>query len=103
MMKSAKGRVACTPFPDMAVKTAVLGQGTVKVARIENKVSLVAMKVVMPTEDFRFVEGDVAYVRGNHYTQVWAKEIFQTPSGTDYILVPENLIEVFDREISIGG
>lgn len=89
-----RGRIATEPFPDMSVKTATVGTGPVKVARIENKSSLVPLRVVMDCEDGRFHVGDMVLVKGSNYTALWAKEIHDTVDGIKYILIPEAFVEV---------
>jgi hypothetical protein len=90
---TTKGRVATAPFADMSVKTALLGAGPVKVARIENKVTLARLKVVFPSEDGRFSPGQTLLVRSSLYTAMWAKEI-QEHEGVQFILVPDDKVEV---------
>jgi hypothetical protein len=90
-------KVAVSPFPDMSVKTSAQGQGAVKVGRIENKVKLVELSVVFPSEDGRFMSGYKVLVRGDLYLQSWAKEI-QEFDGCQYILVPESFVEALIRE-----
>lgn len=90
-------KVAVSPFPDMSVKTSAQGQGAVKVGRIENKVKLVTLSVLFPSEDGRFAPGSKILVRGDLYLQSWAKEI-QEFDGHQYILVPENFVEALIRD-----
>ena len=92
-VRTTKGRVATEPFPDMSVKISRQGVGPVKVARVENQVTLVPLKVLFRSEDGRFLSGQTVYVRGNLYTQPWAKEM-QEISGIKFIVVPENFVEV---------
>ena len=86
-------KVAVEPFADTAVKTSARGIGSVKVARIENKVELVALKVVFPTEDNRFRAGMSVLVRGDLFTQIWAKEK-HVVNGHEFILMPEAHVEM---------
>jgi hypothetical protein len=99
---SVKGKVAVEAFPDMSVKTSLGGSGSVKVARIENRVSLVPLKVVLLTEDSRFTPGDIVYVRGSHYTQPWAKEV-HVVNGKTFILIPDTAIEIFHTTSLLYG
>ena len=98
-MITLNGRVALEPFPDMSVKTSMQGEGVTKVARIENKSELVKLVVRSNTDDGKFLEGDVALVRGSHYVQFWAKEVFPSWGGDSkpYILVPYVNIEAIIR------
>ena len=95
-IKTSKGKVACTQFPDMSVRTGTRGEGAVKVGLIENKLSLCKLTVVLPTEDGRFSKGDTVYVYSKLYTQPWAKELL-TIGEQQFILVPELAIECFER------
>ena len=90
---SAKGRIATQPFRDMSVKTSINGAGAVKVARIENKVTLTPLMVVFDSEDERVTEGDVILVKSSCYTAPWAKEIYST-GEFEFILVPDGAVEV---------
>lgn len=94
---SVKGKVATEPFQDTSVKTSLNGEGSVRVARIENKVSLVPLAVVFDSEDGRWKAGDVVYVKGNLFTQMWAKEFFKTPEDKTFILMPDGCVETFSR------
>jgi hypothetical protein len=94
MVTSVKGKVACSPFPDMSVKTSLRGTGTTRVAQIENKATLSPLAVILATEDGRFSPGDIVYVHSKQYTMPWAKEVLCV-DGFSFILVPDNFIEAF--------
>lgn len=104
-------KIACQPFPDMSVKTSLQGSGPVKVARIENKVSLVPLKVVasaasttdFPVQPKAIWPGDTVFIRGSHYTQPWAKEVFTVDGLEPFILVPESAVELVQREYPQAG
>lgn len=89
-----KGRVALEPFPDMSVKTTTSGAGPVKVVRIENRTALVPLRVVFSCFEGPLVKGLTALVRGNQYTQPWAKEIHEI-EGQKFILAPDAVVEAF--------
>jgi hypothetical protein len=93
MIKSAKGKIAVTPFPDMSVKTSSQGTGSVKVARIDNKITVVPLTVLFPSEDSRFFTGDVVFVKGNNYTLPWAKDVYEV-DGRSFILIPDSVVEL---------
>jgi hypothetical protein len=96
-------KVAVEPFKKTAVETSARGAGTVKVARIENKVELVALKVVFPTEDNRFRVGMSVLVRGDLFVQIWAKEK-HVIDGQEFILLPETAVEmVLDPPPAVTG
>jgi len=86
-------KIAVEPFQKTAVETSARGSGSVKVARIENKVELMTLKVVFPTEDNRFRAGMSVLVRGDLFTQPWAKEK-HVIGGQEFILLPEQNVEV---------
>jgi hypothetical protein len=92
-------KIICEPMKDMSVKTVLEGAGAVKVARIDNKVSLVTLKVLKEyaTDRFTMTKDDLVYVRGSCYTQPWAKEVFRLEDGTEFILVPESAVEFFGK------
>jgi len=88
--------VALEPFPVMATeKTTKSGFTTVK-----QKTELTALHVVFPTEDHRFLAGDLAHVRADQFTMPWAREIYEL-DGQKYILAPLNAILVLKRGIKI--
>ena len=95
-MKTSKGRIACTQFPDQSVRTGTRGEGHIKVGLIENRISLCKLTVVLDTEDGRFVSGDSVYVYSKLFTQPWAKETL-TIDGMTFILVPEASVEAFEK------
>lgn len=98
MMKTTKGRVAAEPFPDMSVQTTKAGTGAIKVTRIESKVGLVKLKVLLNSEDGRFVDGGYVFVKSANFTQPWAKDVIEvTKAGQPlrFILVPDAFVEVF--------
>jgi hypothetical protein len=95
MLKTTRGKVAVTPFPDQSVKTAVVGDGLLKAMRIENRASLAALKVLFGTEDGRWSPGYIVYVHAKQYVQPWAKEVLEY-AGMKFILVPDTFIECFD-------
>jgi hypothetical protein len=88
--------VAVEPFPDMSIKTTAQGAGTVKVVRIENKVTLTRLYVVFPSEDGRFSPGDGVLVRSDLFVQPFAKERHEL-DGKSFILLPENYVEAIIR------
>ncbi len=92
-------KIVCEPMRDMATKTVLEGAGTVKVARLDNKISLVELKVLTEyaTERWTLVPGDSVFVRGTSYTSQWAKEIFTLPDLPEFILVPEVAVEIVGR------
>lgn len=91
---SMAGRVAVTPFPDMSVKTSLTGTGAVRVARIENRVALVALTAVADGP-LGISKGDTVYVRSANFTSPWAKEVHENIAGlTPFILAPEGAIEM---------
>jgi hypothetical protein len=92
-IRSVKGKVAVTPFVDTTVKTTQRGTGTVKVAFIENKVSLTSLEVVFDSEDLRFRAGQKVWVASSLYTQPWAKNVLEI-DGKALILLPETLVEL---------
>jgi len=93
-------KILCEPMKDTSVKTVLEGSGTVKVARIDNKVSIVSLRVLKEyaTERFTMTLDDLVYVRASSYTQPWAKEIFRLEDGTEFILVPESAVEFFGKK-----
>lgn len=95
LMVTFNKKIAVEPFPDMSVKTTAQGQGTVKVARIENKVGLTRLRVLFPTEDGRFLPGQTVLVRSDLFLQPWAKERHQLGdlNKTEFILLPEGNVE----------
>jgi hypothetical protein len=95
-MKTAKGKVACTAFPDQSVKTSAVGTGAIKVGLIENRASLAKLTVVLDTEDGRFREGDFVFVPSKQYTAGWGKEVL-TLGEKSFILVPEDQVMAFER------
>jgi hypothetical protein len=95
-------KVAVEPFTDTYVKTSTEGKGHIKVLKIENKVNLVALKVVFPTEDNRFRKGMSVMVRGDLFTQFWAKEK-HVVDGQEFILLPEASVEmVLNPQANVG-
>jgi len=97
-MKTTKGRVATTQFPDQSVKTSAVGTGAVKVGLIFNQASLAKLTVVLETEDGRFREGDYIFVPSKQYTAGWAKELL-TVGEKSFILCPEDQIMAFERPV----
>jgi hypothetical protein len=100
-VRTLNGKLAVTPFPNMAVKTEAKGTGTIKVGYVETKVALVALTVVFPGGEnhgggyYEFSEGDTVYIRGSHFTAPWAKEIHSS-GGKEFILVPISALECHD-------
>lgn len=92
-------KIVCEPMHDMATKTVLEGAGTVKVARLDNKISLVELKVLTDYHTGRWglSPGDSVFVRGASYTSQWAKEIFTLPDLPEFILVPEVAVEIVSR------
>lgn len=93
------GFVATEPFPNMSVNVQTHGEGSVKVARIENKTAGVWLKVVYTQENQRIYAGQKVMVHGKQFVQHWAKDI-QELDGVKFILVPEKEIMVIDRRVS---
>ena len=96
---TARNKVACEPFPDMAVKTSAVGTGTVKVGRIDNtaKGSMVTLRVIFGSEDDRFRAGQRVMLQANLYSQPWASSV-QELHGQQFILVPADAVEVITDE-----
>lgn len=89
-LNTKNGKIAVNPFVDTSVKTSLHGTSSIKVARIENKVSLVAADVLFDSEEYK--AGTKVLVRGDLYLQPWAKEVF-TFEGVQYILMPKDKVE----------
>lgn len=103
MIHTYNNKIACKPFPDMSVKTSLQGSGPVKVARIENKVSLVPLEVLVGPAHGGLQPGDTVFVRGSHYTQPWAKEVFTVDQLEPFILIPESAVELVQgKPVSAG-
>lgn len=81
--------VATTPFPKY-VPTKVVKGG---MALLERKIGLAELKVVLPTDDAKFMPGTSVFVRSDQDVHPWAKQIF-TLDGVEFILVPESAIQV---------
>lgn len=96
VLRTTNKKVAVEPFGDMSVKTSAQGQGAVKVARIENKVTLTRLKVLFSTEDDTIHPGDEVMVRSDLFLQGWAKERHEF-EGKTFILLPEQYIEAIIR------
>ena len=91
-LSGANKKIPCTPFEDMSVKKSVEGQGTIKVARIENQKALVGLKVLARSLDVPVSPGDTILVRGDLFAMPWAKEVHEL-DGVKYILVPFDRVE----------
>jgi hypothetical protein len=87
-------KIAVEDFPDRSVKTEQSGTGTIKAVKIQNKTGLVRLKVLFPS-DGGFVQNSFVYVRGELYTQPWARETHEF-EGTKFILMPESYVEAVE-------
>lgn len=96
VFRTVNKKVAVAPFGDMSIKTSTQGAGTVKVARIDNKVTLTRLRVMFSSEDGRFNPGDEVMVRSDLYVQPWAKEHHEF-EGKTFMLLPENYVEAIIR------
>lgn len=97
MIRSWNGKVGVEPFPDMSIKIGKKGEGTVKVGFIEQKSSLVKLKVLFGPRNFG-TELRAVWVPADLYVQPWAKKIFELNPLEPFIMLPENLIELAEYD-----
>jgi hypothetical protein len=81
----------------MSVKKSTMGDGPVKVGRIESRVALTKLRVLAPNDQGLLVDSEVL-VRSDRFTLPWAKEVHKLDDGQEYILVPFDQVEgVFEN------
>ena len=93
-ISTTNGLVACTPFPARHIEKKVVG-GMVLIA---NKVDLQQLEVVFPASGEgcdQFAPGVKVWVRGDLYTQQWAKDVYTVGNKT-FILVPKTHIQLVE-------
>ena len=94
-MSTTNSLVACTPFPVRNVEKKRVG-GMVLIA---NNIQLQELTVVLSAtgEDCKkYVPGVKVWVRGDLYTQQWAKDVFTVGDKT-FILVPKAMIQLVEE------
>lgn len=82
--------VACTPFPKQSIEKVMKGG----ILMVDKKVNLQELTLVFPTKE-GLKAGRKVWVRGDAAVQPWVKEVF-TINGSEFILVPENFIVVYE-------
>jgi hypothetical protein len=93
-MSSTNGLIACTPFTTRHVEKTKVGG----MVLISNSIELQDLTVVFPATDEdckHYQPGAKVWLRGDLYTQKWAKDIY-TIGGKTFILVPKNFIQLVD-------
>lgn len=91
-IESVNKVVATEPFKEIAAKQKVTGG----IAVIDNKVSLVPLKVVFSSP--LFTAGDIVWVHGDVVSKHrWAKEVYRV-NEHEFILVPEEFVMVAELQ-----
>ena len=93
--KTTNRRVAAEPIVDLAAKSLIKGG----MAYIENKVSLLELKLVFGSDDGPYEAGDSIVIHGDNGTRsAWARDVL-TMGDKKFILVPfEAILMVRHRE-----
>lgn len=94
-LKACRHQIGVTPFPDSSVKIEVKKTGQYGVASIQNKVSLVELKVLVEDAEGLFKKGSTVFVRGDLYVHPWAKVKYTLPEvSEEFILLPVNVVDI---------
>lgn len=91
---TTNGLVACTPFPARHIEKKRVGG----MVLISNNIELQELTVVLSAtgDDCKnYLPGAKVWVRGDLYTQQWAKDVY-TVGGKTFILVPKNFIQLVE-------
>jgi hypothetical protein len=86
--------IAVEPMPAKSIKQTVMKGGLIGVAQ---KVELIGLKVILPSEDGRFLPGMKVYVRGDLSVESFSANI-QEIEGVTFILLPENYIQLVAKQ-----
>lgn len=97
-VKSAKGKVAVEPFPDMSVKTETVRApgAAVGVTRIESKAKIQMLNIIWDSECGRFKRESRVGVKASAFATPWAKEVFEY-GGKSFILMPDTFVELISE------
>jgi len=94
-VSTVNGLVACTPFPTRHVEKKRVGG----MVLISNTLELQQLEVVFLASGDgckQFIPGVKVWVRGDLYTQQWAKDVFTVGDKT-FILVPKTMIQLVEE------
>lgn len=97
-MKTINKRVALEPFPEIGVRVTVKAG----VSQIQQKGSLVKLRVVYDTADNFLRAGDYAYLRGD-FSKDTRFQPLTAADGTKFMLVPIELIDGVEQQKPFQG